>query len=417
VAKLYAKLLSETGFLTKGDVIFKVPADFLGLNAGDTAAKTKAIMESSKGNVLVIDEAYGLTGDGNINKAAVDTIVAYSPTQAGSDMSIILCGYKGEINELLDKMNPGLKRRFPESCTIEFDSFDEEELSAIFAQKAKSKGLSYPIAVRLRAAEWLTRESKLSSFGNGGAVENLIEKMSSFAESRVRALRDSPNDNPVPQKNTSTYQIYLDMRNERVLSLADFKSATHRDRIDDGMDLLPEIVAEVDRMQAAIDHARYLGRPTPDISHMLFLGPAGNLSLVATAVRSIPYIFTSTLFNIGVGKTTAARKMAFLLYDKGLLPTDKCVTVVADSLVAGYIGQTAEKVRNIMKEALGGCLFIDEAHRLNPGNTGAGEFKREVIGVFLDIMTSVEWKNKILIVFAGYEGDGSDITSFRLSQP
>eukprot|EP01034_Spumella_vulgaris_P017561 gene17561-22397_t len=44
----------------------------------------------------------------------VDTLVALAPTQAGADMSIILCGYKGEINDLLNNMNPGLKGRFPE---------------------------------------------------------------------------------------------------------------------------------------------------------------------------------------------------------------------------------------------------------------------------------------------------------------
>jgi Cdc6-like AAA superfamily ATPase len=60
VAKHYANILCETGFLSEGEVIFTSPADFLGLNSGESMSKTKAILEKSKGNVLVIDEAYGL---------------------------------------------------------------------------------------------------------------------------------------------------------------------------------------------------------------------------------------------------------------------------------------------------------------------------------------------------------------------
>ena len=106
---------------------------------------------------------------------------------------------------------------------------------------------------------------------------------------------------------------------------------------------------------------------------------------------------------LGTGKTTAARKMASLLFEGGLLPTDKCVTVVSESLVAGFVGQTQEKVKGLIKEAMGGVLFVDEAHRLNP-TSGASDFKKEAIGVLMDAMTSAECRNKILIIFAGYEG-------------
>jgi hypothetical protein len=105
----------------------------------------------------------------------------------------------------------------------------------------------------------------------------------------------------------------------------------------------------------------------------------------------------------GTGKTTAARKMASLLFEGGLLPTDKCVSVVSESLVAGFVGQTQEKVKSLVKDAMGGVLFVDEAHRLNP-TSGASEFKKEAIGVLMDAMTSSEYRNKILIIFAGYEG-------------
>jgi len=117
----------------------------------------------------------------------------------------------------------------------------------------------------------------------------------------------------------------------------------------------------------------------PDINHMLFLGPPG------------------------VGKTVSARRMASLLYEKGLLPTDKCVSIVSEALVGQYVGETPAKVRKILQESLGGCLLVDEAHRLDPGGSSAGEYKKEALGVLMEAMTSPDYENKILIIFAGYE--------------
>jgi len=96
--------------------------------------------------------------------------------------------------------------------------------------------------------------------------------------------------------------------------------------------------------------------------------------------------------------------MARLLFEKGLLPTDKCVSIVSESLVADFVGQTKTRVKNQVDDALGGVLFVDEAHRLCP-TSGASEFKKEAIGVLMDVMTSTDYRNKIVIIFAGYEGD------------
>jgi hypothetical protein len=73
-------------------VIDTKPSDFLGLNAGDSMKKTKALMERAAGNVLLIDEAYGLRGDTDTHRAAVDTILAYAPTQ-GTVCSLAVCMY------------------------------------------------------------------------------------------------------------------------------------------------------------------------------------------------------------------------------------------------------------------------------------------------------------------------------------
>ena len=72
--------------------------------------------------------------------------------------------------------------------------------------------------------------------------------------------------------------------------------------------------------------------------------------------------------NPGCGKTTIARIMAKMLYDIGVLNENKLVEVDRKDLVAEYIGQTAPKTNDVIQNAMGGVLFIDEAYSLTPSD-------------------------------------------------
>jgi len=96
------------------------------------------------------------------------------------------------------------------------------------------------------------------------------------------------------------------------------------------------------------------------------------------------------------------------MHDSGLLPTDRLIKVGAEDMVGSYVGQTKDLVSKYLNDALGGVLFIDEAHRLNP-KTGAGGFKQEAIGKIIEAIESPEYKNKLLIVMAGYVDDIDDL--------
>ena len=100
--------------------------------------------------------------------------------------------------------------------------------------------------------------------------------------------------------------------------------------------------------------------------------------------------------------------MARLMYDNRLLPTDKVIKIGGEDMVGSFVGQTKDLVSKILNDALGGVLFIDEAHRLNP-KTGAGGFKQEAIGKILEAIESPEYKNKLLIVMAGYVNEVDDL--------
>lgn len=96
--------------------------------------------------------------------------------------------------------------------------------------------------------------------------------------------------------------------------------------------------------------------------------------------------------------------MAKLLHKAGVLPTSNLVEKSGETIVAGFVGQTQIAVTEFLREAQGGVLFIDEAHRLasTGGRSGANSFKEEAMGVLIGAMTSPEYQDNLLIVFAGY---------------
>ena len=100
----------------------------------------------------------------------------------------------------------------------------------------------------------------------------------------------------------------------------------------------------------------------------------------------------------GTGKTTIARIITRILYDFGYIKENKCVEIDGAYLKSPYVGQTAERASAIIRFALGGVLFIDEAYALMDDKSGAGT---EAISVLLKAME--DNKNDLVVIFAGYE--------------
>lgn len=107
------------------------------------------------------------------------------------------------------------------------------------------------------------------------------------------------------------------------------------------------------------------------------------------------------LGNPGTGKTTVARIVGHVLYEKGIIAEDKLIETSRADLVAGYVGQTAEKTRKVLESALGGILFVDEAYTLASG--GQNDFGKEAIDEILKFME--DHRSNIMIIFAGYTND------------
>jgi probable Rubsico expression protein CbbX len=130
------------------------------------------------------------------------------------------------------------------------------------------------------------------------------------------------------------------------------------------------------------------------------------LLLVEKLRRSIglqaepPPLHMSFTGNPGTGKTTVAMRMASILHGLGYVRKGQLVAVTRDDLVGQYIGHTAPKTKEVLKRAMGGVLFIDEAYYLvRPENER--DYGQEAIEILLQVMENQ--REDLVVIFAGYK--------------
>lgn len=115
--------------------------------------------------------------------------------------------------------------------------------------------------------------------------------------------------------------------------------------------------------------------------------------------QEVPTLHMSFTGNPGTGKTTVALKMAGLLHRLGYVRKGHLVSVTRDDLVGQYIGHTAPKTKEVLKKAMGGVLFIDEAYYLyRPDNER--DYGQEAIEILLQVMENM--RDDLVVILAGY---------------
>ncbi|KAK8151607.1 P-loop containing nucleoside triphosphate hydrolase protein [Phyllosticta citribraziliensis] len=371
VAKLYGQILADIGFLSSGEVVVKTPADFVGSVLGGSEANTKGILAATLGKVLVIDEAYGLYGGkGNSSgdpykTAVIDTIVAEVQSVPGDDRCVLLLGYREQMEEMFQNVNPGLTRRFPLDSAFSFDDFSDDELAAIFALKLKQQGFKATDTAKKVALDILSRVRNRPHFGNAGEIDILLN------DAKMRH-----------QKRISKGKGFITATFEAEDFDSDFdrgeRANTNVLKLFEGVVGCDGVIAQLQGYQRTVANMRELDMdPREQIPFaFLFRGPPGT------------------------GKTSTARRMGNVYYDMGFLSTDEVKEVSATELIGQYIGHTGPKVQALFTNALGKVLFIDEAYRL-----GEGHFAKEAIDEIVDCLTKPQFAQKLVVILAGYTQD------------
>jgi len=134
-----------------------------------------------------------------------------------------------------------------------------------------------------------------------------------------------------------------------------------------------------------------------DIAALLLVDRLRQERGLSAAPPSLHMCFTG---NPGTGKTTVAMRMAQILHRLGYVRRGHLVAVTRDDLVGQYIGHTAPKTREVLKKAMGGVLFIDEAYYLyRPENER--DYGQEAIEILLQIMENQ--RDDLVVILAGYK--------------
>ncbi|MDN3015937.1 AAA family ATPase [Paenibacillus sp. BSR1-1] len=375
LARLLAKIYHELGVLPHEEVVETNRAQLVGAFVGQTEENIKAVVERSIGGVLFIDEAYSLKREGqsgnDYGQAAVDTLVSMmTSSEYGGKFAVILAGYPEEMRSFLDA-NPGLRSRFPQSNFIHLPNYSNEELVRIAEQIASENDYFMTEEAKIEMVNRLDMERVDDTFGNARTVKNIV----------MDAIFKKGSEKQV---NNDEFMDYMMLNKEDFL----IEKSNTVDSPKDQLNRLIGLNSIKNEMHALISFVkmqqfrRNQGLPTVPIQlHAVFTG------------------------NPGTGKTTVAKLYAEMLRECGILKRGHLIVASRADFVAGYVGQTAGKTKKMIRQALGGVLFIDEAYSLLGHTTG--DFGKEVIDTLVDEMT--KHNENLVVVLAGYPNEMDEL--------
>ncbi|SDB89779.1 AAA+-type ATPase, SpoVK/Ycf46/Vps4 family [Pelagirhabdus alkalitolerans] len=372
IARLLAEIYHELGLLESKEVIEVNRSHLVGSYVGQSEENTMNYIREAVGGVLFIDEAYSLKREdasgGDYGQAVIDTLVsAMTSGEYANKFAVILAGYPEEMRHFLWS-NPGLRSRFPEQNSISLPDFKMEELLEIAEATALDNDYFFTETALNHFYGLIERAKVDDTFGNARTVRDLVMKAIFKKGSMISVESDDH------------WLDHMRIESKDLAVMSDDKEDVPPMEQLEQLIGLNNIKQEVKKLSSFVQiqqSRKDQGHPMVPIQlHAVFSG------------------------NPGTGKTTVAKIYSKMLKECGLLKRGHFVLASRSDLVAGYVGQTAIKTKNKIREALGGVLFIDEAYSLYRGEN---DFGKEAIDTLVDEMT--KHNDNLVVILAGYKQD------------
>ena len=370
IARKLGEILAAIGYLDSGHVVEVDRAMMVSPYQGETPKVVDRLCDKAMGGILFVDEAYTLapvnaSGErDNQGAQALEKLMKRMEDDRGKFV-VIAAGYRTEMDNLF-RINPGFRSRFNYFLNIE--DYTPEQLYQIMLVFAKDKKYIFS-----EQAEALTKKmiselhkSRDKDFANGRTMRSLFDQICKKQAQRLQG------------KDISS------MSNEQLMTIED-------------EDIPYEAPKTVDYTECLkkLDGLVGLAGVKKEISNLAaFL----NLQIKRGETNTFQgkhYVFTG---NPGTGKTTVARIMTDVFKTLGIVSRGQLVEADRAKLVAGYSGQTAIKTNQLVDQAIGGVLFIDEAYTLKSNDSDS--FGSEAIDTLLKRLE--DDRGKFICIVAGY---------------
>ena len=292
----------------------------------------------------------------------------------------VFYGTRQELTAMLD-LFPTLQDRFPQENRLHLEPLTREEMLYAFFEKAAQAHLTFSPEATDKVCRLLTKAYEQGRLSHWTAIDiaDLIGKqlVPTFCQNAIKSLQDGLN---AEADATALVEVKASDIDRDIFLRTDSRDADAMQQLQDmvGLADVKQSIRSLASAMAFRQNRRMLGLPAADraVYHTILTG------------------------NPGTGKTTVARLLGKIYHSLGLLSKGNVVCADRSTIIGRYIGETEENMKQLLREARGGVLFIDEAYTLYTEHDKR-DFGRHAVESLLTLLSQKD--PDMLVVFAGYK--------------